>query len=80
MLLPRHRLGQTTVYSSTLEESLDPSEVRFFARLISPLLTYELRTENLAAGTGANYGIAEAIKSWTDEVCEYMQLRSGTTY
>ncbi|KAK7694568.1 hypothetical protein QCA50_001754 [Cerrena zonata] len=27
--------------------------------------------ENLAAGTGDSYGIAEAIKSWTDEVSEY---------
>ena len=26
--------------------------------------------ENLAAGTGSAYGIAEAVKSWTDEVCE----------
>lgn len=27
--------------------------------------------ENLAAGTGSAYGIAEAVKSWTDEVSEY---------
>ncbi|THU94825.1 PR-1-like protein [Dendrothele bispora CBS 962.96] len=27
--------------------------------------------ENLAAGTGGSYGIAEAIKSWTDEVSSY---------
>ncbi|TCD63996.1 hypothetical protein EIP91_004698 [Steccherinum ochraceum] len=27
--------------------------------------------ENLAAGTGTSYGIAAAIKSWTDEVSEY---------
>ncbi|KAF5313070.1 hypothetical protein D9619_003028 [Psilocybe cf. subviscida] len=27
--------------------------------------------ENLAAGTGSSYGIAAAIKSWTDEVSEY---------
>ncbi|KDQ63810.1 hypothetical protein JAAARDRAFT_76028 [Jaapia argillacea MUCL 33604] len=27
--------------------------------------------ENLAAGTGGAYGIAAAIKSWTDEVSEY---------
>ncbi|KAK7463764.1 hypothetical protein VKT23_005701 [Stygiomarasmius scandens] len=27
--------------------------------------------ENLAAGTGDSYGIAEAIKSWTDEVSSY---------
>ncbi|TFK76928.1 PR-1-like protein [Pluteus cervinus] len=27
--------------------------------------------ENLAAGTGPNYDIATAIKSWTDEVSEY---------
>ena len=26
--------------------------------------------ENLAAGTASDYGIAAAIKSWTDEVCE----------
>ena len=28
--------------------------------------------ENLAAGTGSSYGIAAAIKSWTDEVCTYL--------
>ncbi|KJA26166.1 hypothetical protein HYPSUDRAFT_133830, partial [Hypholoma sublateritium FD-334 SS-4] len=27
--------------------------------------------ENLAAGTGSSYGIAAAIKSWTDEVSQY---------
>ncbi|KAF9056351.1 CAP domain-containing protein [Panaeolus papilionaceus] len=27
--------------------------------------------ENLAAGTGSNYDIAAAVKSWTDEVSEY---------
>ncbi|KAF8912841.1 CAP domain-containing protein [Gymnopilus junonius] len=27
--------------------------------------------ENLAAGTGSDYGIATAIKSWTDEVSQY---------
>ncbi|RPD62842.1 PR-1-like protein [Lentinus tigrinus ALCF2SS1-6] len=27
--------------------------------------------ENLAAGTGSSYGIATAIKSWTDEVSQY---------
>lgn len=27
--------------------------------------------ENLAAGTGSNYGIAAGIKSWTDEVSDY---------
>ncbi|KAL1952026.1 hypothetical protein VTO73DRAFT_1175 [Trametes versicolor] len=27
--------------------------------------------ENLAAGTGSSYGIASAVKSWTDEVSEY---------
>ncbi|TFK40985.1 CAP domain-containing protein [Crucibulum laeve] len=27
--------------------------------------------ENLAAGTGGSYGIASAIKSWTDEVSQY---------
>lgn len=26
--------------------------------------------ENLAAGTGSSYGIAAAVKSWTDEVCK----------
>ncbi len=28
-------------------------------------------TENLAAGTGDAYDIAAAVKSWTDEACEY---------
>ncbi|KAF8203041.1 PR-1-like protein [Pholiota molesta] len=27
--------------------------------------------ENLAAGTGSSYGIAAAVKSWTDEVSQY---------
>ncbi|KZT07551.1 PR-1-like protein [Laetiporus sulphureus 93-53] len=27
--------------------------------------------ENLAAGTGSSYGIAAAIKSWTDEASQY---------
>ncbi|PPQ76412.1 hypothetical protein CVT24_012629 [Panaeolus cyanescens] len=27
--------------------------------------------ENLAAGTGSSYGIAAAVKSWTDEVSDY---------
>ncbi|TFK85742.1 PR-1-like protein [Polyporus arcularius HHB13444] len=27
--------------------------------------------ENLAAGTGSNYGIGPAVKSWTDEVSQY---------
>ncbi|PPQ89587.1 hypothetical protein CVT25_012332 [Psilocybe cyanescens] len=27
--------------------------------------------ENLAAGTGSDYGISQAIKDWTDEVSEY---------
>ncbi|KAG6850820.1 hypothetical protein H0H93_008123 [Arthromyces matolae] len=31
--------------------------------------------ENLAAGTGSYYDIQIAVKSWTDEVCEY--LRAG---
>ena len=30
--------------------------------------------ENLAAGTGSSYGIQAAVKSWTDEVCEYRVL------
>jgi hypothetical protein len=32
------------------------------------------KLENLAAGTGSDYGIPEAIKSWTDEVSKYTKL------
>ncbi len=35
----------------------------------SPSTDFAARAENLAAGTG-DYGIAAAVKSWTNEVCE----------
>lgn len=33
-------------------------------------------SENLAAGTGPSYGISAAVKSWTDEVGEYIHRRN----
>jgi hypothetical protein len=42
----------------------------FYYPIIRLLIIYTT-SENLAAGTGSSYDIATAIKSWTDEVCEY---------
>ena len=67
--------------SSTLVGLLGRSEVS----VIEPpviLNAYVYLVENLAAGTGSSYGITEAVKSWTDEVCKciicyfYLEVRS----
>jgi len=36
--------------------------------------------ENLAAGTGSGYGIAAAIKSWTDEDSQYDPSNAETSH
>lgn len=70
MLLPKLSNGLTTVFSNTLEEPSDPLEVCWSASFLENRILIVL-SENLAAGTGSGYGIAQAIDSWSSEVCMY---------
>jgi uncharacterized protein YkwD len=51
--------------------SLGPYGGKNTMMMVSHVESYEISSENLAAGTGSSYGIAAAIKSWTDESKDY---------
>jgi len=59
-----------------LAGNLDHMEVRICGLIILDLYNPVFFTGNLAAGTGSAYGIAAAaVKSWTDEVCNWYSSR-----